>query len=96
MLRHQSTFHSNYKGIQAGSECNKVQDHIICNIGTSRQFDSAMVQRFIWLTLTYDGLELRHCTTPLLPLYQWHQSAQLIAIGLHDLNFNCAGEVTMI
>jgi hypothetical protein len=29
MLRRKSTYHSNYKGIQAGRECNEVQDHII-------------------------------------------------------------------
>ncbi len=30
MLRHQNTYHSNYIGMQAGSECNEAQDHFIC------------------------------------------------------------------
>jgi hypothetical protein len=50
----------------AGSECNKMQDHIICNISISQQFHSAKAQHFIWFMLTFNDLDLpqgtTHCT----------------------------------
>jgi hypothetical protein len=55
MLRRQSTYDSNYNGIQAGSECDKTQDHIICNVSTLQRFGSTKAQCFIWLML--------NCTT---------------------------------
>jgi hypothetical protein len=50
----------------AGSECNKAQDHIICNIGIFQQFYSPMAHHFIWFTSTFNHLDLcqgtTHCT----------------------------------
>ncbi len=68
----------------AGSECNKAQDHIIFQLGTSQQFHSAGMPNFIWFTLTFNDVDLRPGTT-LHHIQSWHSTVENSADVHHYL-----------